>query len=184
MAVDILKAYVSGVAFGEKSTPDYTWDGVFVENKELDKNYIPKDILQQIDKIERIETKVDSAFHGNFDDTMKTTLYEMPSLGTEGGTTSLKIGGISYARSKFAITVHPISSTGDGAPDVTFYFPYDEAHKTTGDCIFKTQGPPSDHPLIKGLGGIEIHSSIPGSTKRFRITVDDTGTLSTTEITT
>ena len=33
MAVGILKAYVSGVAFGEKSTPDYTWDGVFVENK-------------------------------------------------------------------------------------------------------------------------------------------------------
>ena len=157
---------------------------MFVENKELDKKYIPKDILQQIDKIERIETKVDSAFHGNFDDTMKTTLYEMPSLRTEGGTTSLKIGGISYERSKFAITVHPISSTGDGATDVTFYFPYDEAHKTKGDCIFKTQGPPSDHPLIKGLGGIEIHSSIPGSTKRFRITVDDTGTLSTTEITT
>ena len=184
MAVGILKRYISGVAFGEKSTPDYTWDGVFVENKKLETKYLPNDILQQIDKIERIETKVDSAIQGNFNDTMKTTLYEMPSLRTEGGTTSLKIGGISYKTSKFEITVHPISSTGDSTSDVIFYFPYDTAHDKTGDCIFKTQGPPSDHPLSKGLGAIEIHSSIPGSTKRFRITVDDTGTLSTTEITT
>lgn len=175
------KQYVSGVAFSEKSTPDYTWDGVFVKNKKLETKYLPDDILQQIDKIERIE---DRAIQGNFNDTMKTTLYEMPSLRTEGGTTSLKIGGIRYETSKFEITVHPISSTGDTAPDVTFYFPYNSAHKTTGDCIFKSQNSSGDHPLIKGLGGIEIHSSIPGSTKRFRITVDDTGTLSTTEITT
>ena len=184
MALDILKQYISGVAFGEKSTPDYTWDGVFVENKKLETKYLPNDILQQIDKIKRIETKVDSAIHGNFNDTTQTTLYEMPSLRTEGGTTSLKIGGISYETSKFAITVQPISSTGDRTPDVIFYFPYDRAHDTTGDCIFKTSSSSGGHPLIKGLGGIEIHSSIPGSTKRFRITVDDTGTLSTTEITT
>lgn len=115
---------------------------------------------------------------------MRTTLYEMPSLNIKGGTTSLKIGGISYETSKFAITVNPISSTGDNTSDVIFYFPYDTAHKTTGDCIFKTRSSSGGHPLIKGLGGIEIHSSIPGSNKRFRIIVDDTGTLSTTEITT
>ena len=157
------KAYVSGVAFGEKSTPDYTWDGVFVENKKLETKYLPNDILQQIDKIKRIE---DSAIQGNFNDTERATLYEMPSLRTEGGTTSLKIGGISY------------ETTGDMTSDVIFYFPYDTIHKTTGDCIFATQGSSTvDHPLIKGVGGIEIHSSTPRSTKRFRITVDDTGTL-------
>lgn len=36
MAVRILKNYVSGIAFGEKSTPDYTWNGVFVGNKKLE----------------------------------------------------------------------------------------------------------------------------------------------------
>ena len=45
MAVDILKQYVSGVAFGEKSTPDYTWDGVFVENKKLETKYLPDDLM-------------------------------------------------------------------------------------------------------------------------------------------
>lgn len=41
------KAYVSGVAFGEKSTPDYTWDGVFVENKKLETKYLP-DVLMNL----------------------------------------------------------------------------------------------------------------------------------------
>lgn len=43
------KAYVSGVAFGEKSTPDYTWDGVFVENKKLETKYLPDDVMAQLE---------------------------------------------------------------------------------------------------------------------------------------
>lgn len=42
------KAYISGVAFGEKSTPDYTWDGVFVENKKLETKYLPNDLMNQL----------------------------------------------------------------------------------------------------------------------------------------
>ena len=42
------KAYVSGVAFGEKSAPDYTWDGVFVENKKLETKYLPNDLMNQL----------------------------------------------------------------------------------------------------------------------------------------
>lgn len=48
MAVNILKQYVSGVAFGEKSTPDYTWDGVFVENKKLETKYLPDVVMNQL----------------------------------------------------------------------------------------------------------------------------------------
>ena len=51
MAVDILKQYVSGVAFGEKSTPDYTWDGVFVENKKLETKYLPNDLMNQLKEL-------------------------------------------------------------------------------------------------------------------------------------
>lgn len=39
------------------------------------------------------------------------------------------------------------------------------------------------HPKIKGIGGIVMHSSTSGSTKQFLITVDDTGTLKATEVT-
>lgn len=45
------KAYVSGVAFGEKSTPDYTWDGVFVENKKLETKYLPDDVMNQLKQL-------------------------------------------------------------------------------------------------------------------------------------
>ena len=51
MAVDILKQYVSGVAFGEKSTPDYTWDGVFVENKKLETKYLPDDLMNLLKQL-------------------------------------------------------------------------------------------------------------------------------------
>ena len=39
------------------------------------------------------------------------------------------------------------------------------------------------HPLITGIGGIVVYSSTPKSTKKFKITVDDAGTLSATEVT-
>ena len=51
MAVDILKQYISGVAFGEKSTPDYTWDGVFGENKKLETKYLPNDVMNQLKQL-------------------------------------------------------------------------------------------------------------------------------------
>ena len=41
----------------------------------------------------------------------------------------------------------------------------------------------ANKPMITGLSGIVLCSSTPKSTKRFKITVDDTGTLTTTEIT-
>lgn len=47
-----IKIYVSGVAFGEKSTPDYTWDGVFVENKKLETKYLPDDVMNQLKKLD------------------------------------------------------------------------------------------------------------------------------------
>ena len=46
-----IKAYVSGVAFGEKSTPDYTWDGVFVENKKLETKYLPDVVMNQLNQL-------------------------------------------------------------------------------------------------------------------------------------
>ena len=37
--------------------------------------------------------------------------------------------------------------------------------------------------IIEGLDALIINSSTPGSTKKFKITVDDTGTISATEVT-
>lgn len=55
------KAYVSGVAFGEKSTPDYTWDGVFVENKKLETKYLPDVVMNQLKQLsEEVSSMWDS----------------------------------------------------------------------------------------------------------------------------
>ena len=40
------------------------------------------------------------------------------------------------------------------------------------------------HPLITGIGGVVMYSSDGNSTKQFKITVDDSGTISATEVTT
>ena len=45
------KTYISGVAFGEKSTPDYTWDGAFVENKKLETKYLPDDLMNLLKQL-------------------------------------------------------------------------------------------------------------------------------------
>ncbi len=45
------KVYVSGIAFGEKSTPDYTWDGTFIENKKLEIKYLPNEVMNQLEKL-------------------------------------------------------------------------------------------------------------------------------------
>lgn len=45
------KTYVSGIAFGEKSTPDYTWDGVIIENKKLETKYLPDGVMNQLKEL-------------------------------------------------------------------------------------------------------------------------------------
>ena len=52
------------------------------------------------------------------------------------------------------------------------------------DFEFRKPGGAYRHPLITGIGGIVVYSSTPNSTKKFKITVDDTGTISATEVTT
>ena len=51
------------------------------------------------------------------------------------------------------------------------------------DIEFSRQTSTYPHPKIKGIGGIVVHSSTSGSDKQFLITVDDTGTLTATEVT-
>lgn len=45
------KTYVSGIAFGQKSTPDYTWDGVIIENKKLETKYLPDGVMNQLKEL-------------------------------------------------------------------------------------------------------------------------------------
>ena len=52
------------------------------------------------------------------------------------------------------------------------------------DFEFRRVASSYPHPLITGIGGIIMHSSTAGSTKKFKITVDDAGAISATEVTT
>lgn len=93
-----------------------------------------------------------------------------------------------YAQNK--TTVMALGSTGGAAlsikvnekcPSVAFIPPvhmYDQA-----DFEFRRFNSAYRHPLITGIGGIVVYSSTPNSTKKFKITVDDAGVISATEVT-
>ena len=66
-------------------------------------------------------------------------------------------------------------------PSVTFVPPVYLTKQA--DFEFRRAGSGYPHPRITGIGGIVVYSSTPKSTKKFKITVDDAGTLSATEVT-
>lgn len=53
----------------------------------------------------------------------------------------------------------------------------------TCDFEFSRASSGYPHPAITGIAGIVMYSNTAGSTKKFKITVNDTGTLSATEVT-
>lgn len=93
-----------------------------------------------------------------------------------------------YAQNK--TTTMALGSTGGAAliikvnekhPSVAFIPP---AHGLDqADFEFRRTTSAYRHPLITGIGGIVVYSSTPHSTKKFKITVDDAGVISATEVT-
>ena len=85
-----------------------------------------------------------------------------------------------------------VGNTGGGAlkihvgeetvPSVTFTPPCYMGAQANFE--FSRATPWYNHPLITGIGGVVMYSSDGNSTKQFKITVDDTGTLKATEVTT
>lgn len=88
--------------------------------------------------------------------------------------TNLNIGA-------FGGTALTISVTPSRSPTVKITPPVYGATQANIEFASITKGYPA--PQITGLGGITMCSSTPASTKKFKITVDDTGTLKATEVT-
>lgn len=65
-------------------------------------------------------------------------------------------------------------------PSVAFVPPVYGANQA--DFEFRRRTEVYPHPLITGIGGIVVYSSTPKSTKKFKITVDDSGAISATEV--
>lgn len=93
-----------------------------------------------------------------------------------------------YAQNK--TTVMALGSTGGAAliikvnekhPSVAFIPPANGLDQA--DFEFRRMTSAYRHPLITGIGGIVVYSSTPNSTKKFKITVDDAGVISATEVT-
>lgn len=88
--------------------------------------------------------------------------------------TNLNIGA-------FGGTALTISVTPSRSPTVKITPPIYGATQADIEFAAINKGYPA--PQITGLGGITMCSSTPASTKKFKITVDDTGTLKATEVT-
>ena len=91
---------------------------------------------------------------------------------------------------QYKTTVMDLGSTGGTAleiivnekcPSVAFIPPI--YGSSQADFEFRKPGGAYRHPLITGIGGIVVYSSTPNSTKKFKITVDDAGVISATEVT-
>ena len=65
-------------------------------------------------------------------------------------------------------------------PSVAFVPPVYDSNQA--DFEFRRATAKCPHPLITGIGGIVVYSSTPKSTKKFKITVDDSGTIRATEV--
>ena len=65
-------------------------------------------------------------------------------------------------------------------PSVAFVPPVYGANQA--DFEFRRVTEVYPHPLITGIGGIVVYSSTPKSTKKFKITVDDSGAIRATEV--
>lgn len=78
-------------------------------------------------------------------------------------------------------TALKISVTPSTSPTVKIIPPVYSTQQA--DIEFSRASSVYPHPKIKGIGGIVMHSSTSGSTKQFLITVDDSGTLTATEVT-
>ena len=70
---------------------------------------------------------------------------------------------------------------GKTNPSVTFIPPVYFNHQA--DFAFARATYADPHPKITEIGGIVMYSNTSGSTKKFLITVDDTGTIKATEVT-
>lgn len=88
--------------------------------------------------------------------------------------TNLNIGA-------FGGTALTISVTPSRSPTVKITPPVYGDTQANIEFASITKGYPA--PQITGLGGITMCSSTPASTKKFKITVDDSGTLKATEVT-
>ena len=100
--------------------------------------------------------------------------YRMYNQYAENKTTVMDLGSI--GASALCIKVN------EKCPSVVFIPPV--YGSSQADFEFRRPGGAYRHPLITGIGGIVVYSSTPNSTKKFKITVDDAGTISATEVTT
>ena len=101
------KAYISGVAFGEKSTPDYTWDGVFVENKKLETKYLPDVVMNQL---KQLSSEVSSMW-----DSISSARSTADSALTNANNALTEVRSVRTAVSEVKTTANNAQTTADKA---------------------------------------------------------------------
>lgn len=99
--------------------------------------------------------------------------YRMYNRYAENKTTVMDLGSTDAAALEIKVN--------EKCPSVAFIPP--AYLNKQADFEFRRSTSAYRHPLITGIGGIVVYSSTPNSTKKFKITVDDAGVISATEVT-
>lgn len=151
-----------------------------IDNKYLNLDWIPKDELVLLAEEKTVTNNVNvSESEGGFSDLTMDMVYEGMEL-------VVYLDGVSYN-----CTVYPSEDCFiagiDGVFDLMILDAKTVIAGISGEHTASVYGyVPNNIPekyLPKSVDSVIIRSSTPDSTKKFRITVDDTGTIITTEVT-
>ena len=178
--------YITGIASADSDTPDITWDGNVGTLKTIDQKFIPPQPLQVV-YVKATGGNFTTTATGDYSNntTLDKTYDEISALVSQGVDVKIVTPNnyvLNYAyfykneidfsayypddnNNQVAIrcTIHP-----DNSVEIFFYYL---------DCIYLRID--SDEALRDPL---ILHSSTPGSSKKFKITVDDSGSISATAV--
>lgn len=153
------------------------------QTKKLDKSLLPDSVESGIKAVnakanqaqttaDAAQAKADTAVRPTTPDN-KTCWYSLSNKYDELAETNVLIGDLRWSALQIRVN--------RDMPSVEFIAPTYQGKYA--NFKFSNRPGTSINPLLTGLGGIILASSTSGSTKKFKLTVDDTGTLSATEVT-
>lgn len=163
----------------------FSISGTVAQVVKIDEKYLPDTVATKL-AVESAQATADTAqTAANNAQTAAKTAVKPSKVGENGCIYFMYNPYADYKSTKVVIgtsggTALGIEVNKKQYPSVTFVPPVYGLNQA--DFEFRRLNETYPHPLITGIGGIVVYSSTPKSTKKFKITVDDSGTLKVTEV--
>ena len=188
---DFKDYYITGVVLGDSNEPEITWDGSFFVGKKIEQMYIPKQtvylklkdagINNDVDyyKISMTLDEVNKCISNNINVVLVNTQHVVARfyylLECDSGRATFVNISPDFTMEKFTITAD--SSTGP----IDLVLAYLTRDGYNSQDAYKFLAVDSSG-YVQPSSDLILPSSTSGSSKKFKITVDDSGTISATQV--